>query len=156
MPARNGRILSSFGNWIAVCADHSCRRGVRCRMPDLYPPSICELQPLNAKLRTTRFFRLQCAPAGLRHLRWRLPHGGERRAPDLHQCTDACRFPRERKIVQESAMRGGLFRTKKSLCKSNGNQRIGPDCRAFRQWNDLLRSVTPKAVPRESGVVHYV
>jgi hypothetical protein len=84
LPTRNGRILISSGNFIAVCADHSCRQGVRCRMPDFYRSSICELQPLNVRSRTTRFFGLPCAPAGLRHLRWNLSHGGGRRARDLH------------------------------------------------------------------------
>jgi hypothetical protein len=55
MPTRNGRILFSFGNWIAVFADHSCRQGVRCRMPDFYPHSISEFQPLNTSWRTSHF-----------------------------------------------------------------------------------------------------
>ncbi len=33
MTTRFGRILPSFGNSIAVCADHSCRQGIRRRMP---------------------------------------------------------------------------------------------------------------------------
>jgi hypothetical protein len=55
---RNGRILFSFGNWIAVFADHSCRQGIRCRMPDFYPYSISEFPPLNARSRTRHFFGL--------------------------------------------------------------------------------------------------
>jgi hypothetical protein len=76
LPTRNGRILISSGNSIAVCADHSCRQGVRCRMPDFYHPSICELQPLNVRSRTTRFFGLPCAPAGLRHRDGACPTAG--------------------------------------------------------------------------------
>jgi hypothetical protein len=39
IPTQNGRIVFSFGNSITVCADHSCRQGIRCRMPDFCPPS---------------------------------------------------------------------------------------------------------------------
>jgi hypothetical protein len=53
-------------------------------------------------------------------------------------------------------MRGGLFWAAKSLCKSNGNLRIGPDRLAVRRFNNLLRWATPKVVPRKSDVVHYV
>jgi hypothetical protein len=58
LATRNRRILFSFGNWIAVCADHSCREGIRCRMPDFHPPSMSEFQPLIVRSRTTRFFGL--------------------------------------------------------------------------------------------------
>jgi hypothetical protein len=76
-PTRNGRILISCGNSIAVCADHSCRQGVRCLMPDFYHPSVCELQPLNVRSRTTRFFGLPGAPAGLCHRDGACPTAGE-------------------------------------------------------------------------------
>ncbi len=39
MPTRNARILLSFGNWIAACADHSCGGGIRRRMPAFQPSS---------------------------------------------------------------------------------------------------------------------
>jgi hypothetical protein len=52
---RNGRILPSFGNWIAVFADRSSRQGIRCRMPDFHPPSISEFQSLIVWSQTWRF-----------------------------------------------------------------------------------------------------
>jgi hypothetical protein len=55
---RNGRILFSFGNWIAVFADHSCRQGIRWRMPDFHPLFISEFQPLIVRSRTWHFFGL--------------------------------------------------------------------------------------------------
>jgi hypothetical protein len=51
----SGRILPSFGNWVAGTADHSCREGDRRRMPDFHPPSARELQPLNVSWRTRHF-----------------------------------------------------------------------------------------------------
>jgi hypothetical protein len=51
MLTRNGRIPFSFGNWIAVFADRSSRRGIRCRMPDFHPHSVSEFQPLIVRSR---------------------------------------------------------------------------------------------------------
>jgi hypothetical protein len=65
LATRNGRILFSFGNWIAVCADHSCREGIRCRMPDFHPPSISEFQPLIMRSRAGHFFALPRRPGQL-------------------------------------------------------------------------------------------
>jgi hypothetical protein len=53
MPTRNGRILLSFGNWIAVCADHSSRQGIRRRMPDFHLPSISEFSTFDRRFANT-------------------------------------------------------------------------------------------------------
>jgi hypothetical protein len=58
--------------------------------------------------------------------------------------------------VPESATRDGLSRVEKPLCKSNGNLSIGPDRCVCRRLKSLVRSESPKVVPRRSDGVHYV
>ncbi len=77
--ARNGRIVPSFGNSIAVCADHSFGQGIRSRMPDHHPASIGEVQPLIVRSRTTRFVIVQRHRASRRGLRRGASERGEMR-----------------------------------------------------------------------------
>jgi hypothetical protein len=99
---RNGRILFSLGNWIAVFADRSRRQGIRCRMPDFHP-QLASLQPLNLRSRKWHFFALP-GRAGQQwpraQNRWSEEtifgrtttqdcHWALLRPADLHRCTDA-------------------------------------------------------------------
>jgi hypothetical protein len=95
MLTRNGRILLSFGNWIAVFDDHSCREGIH-REDARFLSSICEPRPLNARLRTLRFCGLPTADG----------RGRGDFLPRAPICTGVRMLensPRECKIVQASA-----------------------------------------------------
>ncbi len=92
MCTRNGRVLFSFGNWIAVLADHCCREGIRRRMPDFCSPSIGEFSTFDRQVANMSF---HCPSLRAGQQRW--PRAEDRKEEweiSLGKC----------KKVQESAM----------------------------------------------------